>query len=189
MRNAFLLAAIGAVMISGCSTTNQQTNAKVEKTENMTSEQLIGEWGCLTTYPAHDLRSYDRMDIKRDGIFTNLSDTYYPIMNDPEHSLFSYTRYLTGSWVLDDNKITYLFLTQGKIWRQEFKNSPLWKKVKEEKREESVRLIDKIIYKILSEPNSQDESITLSIKVSTSNMFTYKQISGDNTYDGHCGRI
>jgi hypothetical protein len=41
----------------------------------------------------------------------------------------------------------------------------------------------------LSEPPSQGESITLSIKVSTSNVFTYKQISGDNTYDGHCGRI
>ncbi|MBJ7540068.1 hypothetical protein [Marinomonas transparens] len=189
MRNAFLLAAIGAAMISGCSTTKQQTNAKVEKTENMTSEQLIGEWGCLTTYPAQDLRSFDRMHIKRDGVFTNLSDIYYPIMNDPEHTLFSYSRYLTGSWVLDDNKITYLFLTQGEILHKEFKNSPLWEKVKEEKQEESVRLTDKRLYKILSKPNAQDESITLSIKASTSNMFTYEQILGDKTYDGHCSRI
>ncbi|AEF54585.1 hypothetical protein [Marinomonas posidonica] len=188
MRNAFLLAVIGAAMISGCSTTNQKTNAKVEKTKNMTSEQLVGEWGCLTTYSNLDLRTFDSINIKSDGFFTDLSDTYYPIMDDPEHTLFSYTRYLTGSWVLADNKLSYLFLTQGKIMHKEFKNSPLWEKIKAEKQEEKVRLMDKVIYNALSKPPPQDESITLSIKMSSSDMFTYEQTYGGKTYDGFCTR-
>jgi|TARA_R110001606_G_scaffold172187_1_gene318386 hypothetical protein len=188
MRNAFLLAAIGAAMISGCSTANQQTNAKVENTENMTREQLVGKWSCTTTYPDQSLRAFDDMDIKHDGTFTDTSNIYFPIQKKSRDSLFSYGRVLTGSWALDGNKITYLFLTQGKVLHREHMNSPLWEKVKEDKQEEVIRSTDKIIYKILSEPYAKDESITLSMTMALPGMFTYDQTLGDKTYDGICMR-
>jgi hypothetical protein len=186
MRNAFLLAAIGTAMISGCSTTNQQANAKVEKTQHMTKEQFIGEWGCLTTYTDQHLKSLDRMVIKHDGTFTDSSTFYYPIRDKPQEPLFSYSRNSTGSWTLEGNKITYLLLTQGNVIHKENKNSPLWKEVKEKKIEEYVRSIDKINYQVLSASSPVDESIALTVTMSSSDMFTYDQTLGDTTYDGFC---
>jgi hypothetical protein len=194
MRNAFLLAAIGTAMISGCSTTNQQANAKVEKTQHMTKEQFIGEWKCITMYREQDLWSSDSMDIKSDGSFRDSSYIYFPIPDipTPENSLFSYNRVLTGSWALDGNKITYHFLTQGDVIHEENKNSPLWEKVKEKKLEELVRVTDKKNYQVLSASSSVDESITLSIthfiKMSLSDIFTYDRKFGDKTYVGACAR-
>jgi len=94
-----------------------------------------------------DLRSYDRMDIKQNGNFYQFISITSLLQSWTILSIhFSlHTRYLTGLGGLMITQITYLlFRHNGKnIGRQEFKNSPLMrkKKLKREKREESVRLI------------------------------------------------
>ena len=189
MRNAFLLAAIGAVMISGCSTTNQQTNAKVEKTQHMTKDQFIGGWTCTTIYTDQSLSAFDVMVIRHDGTFSDVSTFSFPIRMNPLEVLFKYTRNSTGSWTLEGNKITYLFLTQGNVIHQENKNSPLWEEIKKDKSEEYIRSIDKKIYQVLSMPSFEDDSVTLTITASSSGEFSYYQTFGDKTYKGLCTSI
>ncbi|BFM48510.1 hypothetical protein [Marinomonas sp. THO17] len=189
MRSTFLLAAIGAVMISGCSTTNQQPNAKVEKTQHMTKEQLVGEWACMTIYTDQSLKAADLMAIRHDGTFSNISTSSFPIRLNPEETLFTYTRHSTGSWTLEGNKITYLFLTQGNVIRQENKNSPLWEEIKKDKSEKYIRSIDKKIYQVLSTPSFEDNSVTLTITASSSGKFKYYQAFRDKKYKGFCAPI
>ncbi|MBJ7540079.1 hypothetical protein [Marinomonas transparens] len=191
MRSAVFLFVVVA-LISGCSTTNQQTITKVEESQHITRDQFIGKWDCMLLLAGHSIGYGDELDYKSDGSFSGISTTVYPFSVIPEHSLFFYSRPVTGSWELEGNKLTFYYLTQGDLIRRENKSSPVWDKIKEEKLEKEIRLADNKIYERLSSENFTGVpfivSTTKFFSISGIDILAIEQSVDDEKFEGACSR-
>ncbi len=98
----FVLVAFTLSLLSGCTLIDMGPG-------KVTKRKLVGNWECTTNYTDHNFKTVNNLKLNQDGSLTNNSTVIEPI----DKPFFVYEVSSTGSWLLNENRLSYTLTTKA----------------------------------------------------------------------------